>query len=70
MLRITLTQLKEQLPNAQRVHRSYLVNLNMAEKIEGNARKRLLSLKNIPEPIPLSQKYYRTVKNSLSDSSQ
>ncbi len=70
MLRITLTQLKKQVPVAQQVHRSYLVNLGEVEKLEGNARKRLLTLKNILEPIPLSKKYYSTVKKRLSDSSQ
>lgn len=70
VLRITLADLQQQLPSAQRVHRSYLVNLRAVESIEGNARKRFLVLREVPEPIPLSQKYYPVVQQRLSDSSQ
>jgi hypothetical protein len=47
-----------------------LVNLRAVESIEGNARKRFLVLREVPEPIPLSQKYYPAVQQGLSDSSR
>lgn len=70
MIRSTLSNLTKQLPNAWQVHRSYLVNLDFLKSVEGNARKRQLSLSVINEPIPVSQKYYDALKKKLANSSQ
>lgn len=70
MIRSTLSNLAKQLPNAWQVHRSYLVNLDFLKSVEGNARKRFLTLTIIEEDIPVSQKYYDALKNKLSNSSQ
>lgn len=70
MIRITLAQLNDQIPTAIQVHRSYLVNLGFLKEIKGNARKRFIELNAVLEPIPLSQKYYKNLKNQLSNSSQ
>jgi hypothetical protein len=70
MIRITLAQLNDQIPTAIQVHRSYLVNPDFLNEIKGNARKRFIELNVVLEPIPLSQKYYKKLKNQLSNSSQ
>jgi hypothetical protein len=70
MIRITLAQLNDQVPSAIQVHRSYLVNLDFLKEVKGNARKRFLELDIVREPIPVSQKYYKNLKNQLSNSSQ
>ncbi len=69
MLRLTLSQLNDQLPTAQQVHRSYLLNLDFIQSIKGNARQRFITLKSAFDPIPFSQKYYRNLKDRLSNSS-
>lgn len=70
MIRITLAQLNDQIPSAVQVHRSYLVNLDFLKEVKGNARKRFMELSMVPVPIPVSQKYYRNIKDQLSNSSQ
>lgn len=70
LIRTTLSKLNEQMPLAQQVHRSYLVNPDCVLKIEGNARKRFLSLREVEEAIPVSAKFYEALQNKLSDSSQ
>jgi len=70
MLRSTLSNMMMQLPNAWQVHRSYLVNLDYLERVEGNARKRFMKITEVAEPIPISQKYYDALKKRLSNSSQ
>lgn len=69
MIRSTLSNLGKQLPNAWQVHRSYLVNLDYLKSVEGNARKRFLTLTIVEDDIPVSQKYYHALKNKLSISS-
>ncbi|NER17117.1 LytR/AlgR family response regulator transcription factor [Spongiivirga citrea] len=70
MIRSTLANLTKQIPDAWQVHRSYLVNLDFLKSVEGNARKRSMTLTTPAEPIPISQKYYEALKNRLSKSSQ
>ncbi|MEL7119043.1 MAG: LytTR family DNA-binding domain-containing protein, partial [Bacteroidota bacterium] len=70
MIRITLQALQKQIPTAIKVHRSYLININWLKELEGNARKRVLSLKKIDELVPVSQKYYADLQNQLSNSAQ
>jgi len=70
MIRSTLSNLMKQLPSAWQVHRSYLVNLDYFESVQGNSRKRTMSIDNISTPIPISQKYYSALKDRLTNSSQ
>ncbi len=57
LIRTTLTDLYKQLPNALRIHRSYLVNPDYISAIEGNSRKRYALLINNANKIPVSPSY-------------
>jgi|GEM_PF-1432618 len=70
IFRSTLSNIMKQLPSAWQVHRSYLVNLDYLEAVEGNARKRFIKISTSEEPIPISQKYYVALNKRLSNSSQ
>jgi hypothetical protein len=70
LLRSTLSNIKDQIPNATQVHRSYLVNLDFVTEVEGNSRKRKLVLSRKVEPVPITQKYYESLENRLAISSQ
>jgi len=67
--RNTLSNIMKQLPKAWQVHRSYLVNLDYLESIEGNTRKRFIRISTTEETIPISQVYYEALKKRLSNSS-
>lgn len=67
-LRLTLTQVAQQWPQAQRIHRSFLVNLAYAESIQGNQRKSYLRLAHYPDPLPVSQQHYSAIKEHLHNS--
>jgi len=52
--------------NVIRCHRSYLVNIDMIEKIDGNAQGLRLKLKNLVEvTVPVSRKYISTLKEKF-----
>jgi DNA-binding LytR/AlgR family response regulator len=57
MFRVTLSELEDQLPDALRVHRSYLVHPGRVRAIEGNARKRTATLEGSDRPVPVSPKF-------------
>jgi ABC-type multidrug transport system fused ATPase/permease subunit len=69
LIRNTLTETEKQLhkhfPPLMRCHRSFIVNLEKVEKVQGNAQGLLLNLKNHHEKIPVSRKYIPKIKNSL-----
>ena len=67
--RNTLSNIMKQLPKAWQVHRSYLVNLDYLESVEGNTRKRFIRISGTEETIPISQLYYKALKKRLSNSS-
>ncbi|CAN0605148.1 unnamed protein product, partial [Ectocarpus sp. 12 AP-2014] len=66
--RNTLFNIMKQLPKAWQVHRSYLVNLDYLESVEGNARKRYIRISTTEETIPISQIYYKALSKRLSNS--
>lgn len=68
--RNTLSNIMKQLPKAWQVHRSYLVNLDYLESVEGNARKRYIRISTTEETIPISQIYYKALSKRLSNSSK
>ena len=57
MFRLTLAELKQQIPASQRVHRSWLVNPLHILAIQGNARQRQLRLRHVQQVIPVSAKF-------------
>ncbi|SDS16750.1 LytTr DNA-binding domain-containing protein [Maribacter dokdonensis] len=68
--RNTLSNIMKQLPKAWQVHRSYLVNIDYLESVEGNARKRYIRISTTEETIPISQIYYKALSKRLSNSSK
>lgn len=70
MLRISVSRLQAQIPSSQQIHRSYLINPDFLEEIQGNARKRFVQLKMVPTPLPLSPKYYEIIQKWLSNSAR
>ena len=70
ILRLTLSELQKQLPRAWQIHRSFVVNLDYFQALQGNARKRMMELKYVSEALPLSQKYYPDLAKFLAKSSQ
>lgn len=67
--RNTLSNIMKQLPEAWQVHRSYLVNLDYLESVEGNTRKRFIRISTTEETIPISQVYYKALNKRVSNSS-
>lgn len=57
MFRLTLAELKQQIPSSQRVHRSWLVNPLHILAIRGNARQRQLRLRHVQQAVPVSAKF-------------
>lgn len=70
MLRLTLAQLQQQIPGAQQIHRSYLINPAHVSDITGNTRKRFVLLNTEQVSLPVSPKYYEALKKQLSNSAQ
>lgn len=70
ILRLTLAQLQQQIPGAQQIHRSYLINPTHVSDITGNTRKRFVLLNTEQISLPVSPKYYEALKKQLSDSAQ
>ena len=64
MMRITLKDLIEQIkerPKFIRCHRSFVINKEHIEKVEGNARSLLIKLKYIENQIPVSRKFDKSL---------
>ncbi|PQB05667.1 LytTR family DNA-binding domain-containing protein [Aureitalea marina] len=70
LIRSSLSRIAAQVPQAVQVHRSYLVNLDYLERVQGNARKREMTFNISVEPIPVSPKYFEALGSLLSDSSR
>ncbi|MFY8274066.1 LytTR family DNA-binding domain-containing protein [Pseudoalteromonas sp. SSDWG2] len=65
MIRSTLTEVQNQIPDALRVHRSYIVNPASIKDVLGSKRKANLILHDVEQPIPVSSTYYDAVKSAL-----
>jgi hypothetical protein len=61
ILRSSLTRLSNQIPGAQQVHRSFLINIQFIEAIKGNARQRTIKISGIDFEIPVSKSYHETL---------
>lgn len=66
LLRSTLSQVEEQLPDLHRCHRSYLINPLYLVAVEGNQKKAFIKLDRLEEEIPLSKTYYAGIKALLT----
>lgn len=70
ILRLSLSQLQQQIPDAKQSHRSYLINPLHIKSFSGNARKRFLQLGESGLSLPVSSKYYDSLKEGPSNSAQ
>lgn len=68
LIRTTLSSIRDQIPNAMQVHRSFLINSEKVLRIEGNSRKRKVILKGVKNPIPVSHTYAENFKSSENSS--
>lgn len=69
IIRTTLSKLENSLPDIHfyRCHRSYLVNLNQIESVEGNAQGLKLFVKEQPNlSVPVSRNKIKELKDRLS----
>ena len=68
LMRLPLKKLKDQLPWAtiQYCHRSYLVNIDFAIEIRGNAQGGKMYLNYMNQPIPVSRTYFQGVKEQVN----
>ncbi len=65
IIRQTLSGLVEQIPTAQQVHRSYLINVDHIDELKGNTRKGSVVLDHVREEVPVSSKHFTGLKNYL-----
>lgn len=63
--RQTLTNMHHRFPFLFKCHRSYLVNFENIEEIQGSSQNAKIVLKNIDKKIPLSKTYYSSVRSRL-----
>ncbi|MDX1706555.1 LytTR family DNA-binding domain-containing protein [Pseudidiomarina sp.] len=61
LVRITLQETEQQIPETIRVHRSYLVNPIQVSEVVGPKRKRSIKLKMISDEIPISSTYQKNI---------
>ncbi|TKB43980.1 LytTR family DNA-binding domain-containing protein [Thalassotalea mangrovi] len=65
LLRSTLYDIHSQLPEAMRVHRSYLINPNKITKVLGSKRNAKVIIEHVSTPIPIGVTYFDKVKNKM-----
>ncbi|MGK0388106.1 MAG: hypothetical protein ACI94Y_000834 [Maribacter sp.] len=65
LIRCTLSQAAQQVPDFLQCHRSYIVNPLYMEAINGTQKKAFLQLKDLADEIPISKSYYSMVKTKL-----
>jgi len=60
------TRLEEQSPVFFRCHKSHLVHVGHVLKVSGNAQGYKLHIQNIPDPVPVSRQFNKTLHTYLS----
>lgn len=65
LVRTTLRETEQEIPEAVRVHRSYLINPQHVEQVLGPKRKRSIKLKKLSEEIPLSSTYQKNIESIM-----
>ena len=58
--------LHKHFPPLIRCHRSFIVNLNQIEKVDGNAQGLVLKIKGCEDSVPVSRKYIEELKSKLN----
>jgi len=66
LIRCTLSQAKTQLPHFTQCHRSFIVNPDKIEAIEGTVKKAFLKVSDLNDQLPVSKSYYQKVKEVIS----
>ncbi len=66
-IRNTLSNVSGQLDNMVPTHRSFLVNLQMVEILQGSKRKAELKMKYGSDAVPVSQQYYESIRQLLQN---
>ena len=66
LLRSTLANIKKQLPQFIKIHRSYIVNPKFMSSLKGNKQNAKLHLKKTEHNIPVSQTFFETVNTILN----
>jgi DNA-binding LytR/AlgR family response regulator len=69
LLRSSVKNIEQQLPASSsffRCHRLFLVNLDLVERVSGNAQGLRLHLRGVEDPVPVSRSLTHTVKERLS----
>jgi hypothetical protein len=73
LIRMTLSEVQEQLkdiPEIIRIHRSYLVNINKVNSVNGNAQGYKLQLAHTDYQIPVSRSYLSNFDAAMKQQSQ
>ena len=65
ILRTTLSGLVEQIPVARQIHRSYLVNVDYIQSLQGNSRQGSAVVEHIEGTVPVSPKHFSGLKKYL-----
>ena len=68
LIRNTLSNIELQIesyPILVRCHRTFIVNILYIEKFNGNCNNRTLTIKGYNKQIPVSRRYYLTVKEAV-----
>jgi hypothetical protein len=60
------SMLHDHFPPLVRCHRSFIVNLDRIEKVDGNAQGLVLKMKGCEEKVPVSRKYIEELKSKLN----
>ncbi len=61
VMRMSMSDLENQIPGALKIHRSFLVNKSHIERLKGNKKNRFLILSYIDKPIPVSRNFDHSV---------
>jgi DNA-binding LytR/AlgR family response regulator len=56
-MRTTLKELHKQVPDAIRIHKSYLINPAYIERTKGGKKDRFIILDSVSKPIPVSRDF-------------
>lgn len=68
VMRATLAEIARQLPEALRIHRSFLVNPQHVLSMPGNRRKRMAIVRFVGQPLPVSPGFFdRSTQPTTSD---
>lgn len=70
LMRGTLKKVLKDFGFLLKIHRSFVVNPYVVERLKGNSNKAAISFKDVGVSVPVSKSYYASVKNYLSTSTK